>query len=66
MPKLKTNKAAKKRFKVLKSKKVKRLQAYRRHLLDQKSPKDTRQSRRSTYVAKCDIDAVKQLLPYSF
>lgn len=66
MPKIKTNRGAKKRFKVTKSKKVKRLQAFRRHLLDHKSAKDTRQSRTSAYVAKCDVGAVKQLLPYSF
>lgn len=66
MPKIKTNRGARKRFKVTKSKKVKRLQAFRRHLLDHKSAKDTRQSRNSSYVHKSDVDAIKQLLPYSF
>jgi large subunit ribosomal protein L35 len=39
MPKIKTHSGAKKRFKLTKSGKVKRSQAYKRHILTKKSTK---------------------------
>lgn len=67
MPKMKTNSAAKKRFKKVGSKKsvkVKRSKAYRRHLLTKKSPKRRRQLRKATYIAGVDLRAILRLLPY--
>lgn len=64
MPKLKTNRAAKKRFKMLKSGKIKRHQATRRHILTSKSKSRKRHLRDDTFVDKADVKAIKQLLPY--
>lgn len=61
--KLKTNKAAKKRFKVTGSGKVKRYKSGRRHLLEHKSSKLVRSKRFVTSVSKSDIEKIKALLP---
>ena len=42
MPKLKTHSGAKKRFKMTKKGKIKRAQAFRRHILNKKSTKRKR------------------------
>ncbi|MEO5568049.1 MAG: 50S ribosomal protein L35, partial [Gemmatimonadaceae bacterium] len=42
MPKMKTHKGAKKRFKVTGSGKVKRMRAFKSHILTKKSPKRKR------------------------
>ena len=67
MYKLKTNSAAKKRFRKVGSKgkvRVKRGKAFRRHLLVKKSPKRRRQLRGGGYVGGTNISAVLNLLPY--
>lgn len=64
MPKVKTNRAAAKRFKKTGGKKVKRGTAFRRHILTSKSPKTKRQLRKPSYVADSDMKAIKDLLPY--
>ena len=65
MPKMKTNRAAAKRFRKTGSgNKVKRGSAFRRHILTSKSTKTKRQLRKPTYIADCDIKAIKNLLPY--
>lgn len=64
MPKLKTNKAAKKRFKWLKSGKIKRKKSSLRHILTSKPTGRKKKLRRRTYVHEADVRAVKQLLPY--
>jgi large subunit ribosomal protein L35 len=51
MPKMKTHKGAKKRFKITGTGKVKRLKAYKSHILTKKTPKRKRNLRRSTTVA---------------
>ncbi len=48
---MKTHKGAKKRFKVTGTGKVKRMKAYKSHILTKKSPKRKRNLRRSTTVA---------------
>ena len=63
MPKMKTNAAAKKRFKKLKSGKVKRMCSLRRHILTKKTRKKKRQLRKGGYVAKCDLKNTLGLLP---
>ena len=50
MPKMKTHKGAKKRFTVTASGKVRRLKAYKSHILTKKSPKRKRNLRRNTTV----------------
>ena len=61
--KQKTNKAAKKRFKLTAKGKVKRYKAGRRHLLEHKSSKLVRSKRFATSVTKSDIQKIKSLLP---
>ncbi len=64
MPKLKTNRAAAKRFRVTKSGKVKRAKAYKNHILTKKSKKRKRNMRLGGYISPSDLAEVRQLLPY--
>jgi large subunit ribosomal protein L35 len=50
MPKMKTHKGAKKRFTVTGTGKVRRLRAYKSHILTKKTPKRKRRLRRSTTI----------------
>jgi len=61
--KQKTKKAAKKRFSITGSGKVKRYKQGRRHLLEHKSSKSLRLKRFKTGVSKSDIAKLKALLP---
>lgn len=65
MPKMKTNKAAAKRFQVTGSGKVKHKKAGRRHILSTKSPKNKRQKRADGILSKGDEKNIKRMLPYS-
>lgn len=62
MPKLKTNKSVKKRFRVTKSGKVKRGRPGRRHLLSHKTAKRKRHLRRPAECAPYDTFRIKRLL----
>ena len=64
MPKMKSNRAAAKRFKKTGGSKVKRGKAYRRHILTSKGPKRKRKLRAGGYVSAADRRSVKKLLPY--
>ncbi len=64
MPKLKTNKAARKRFKALKSGKIKRRRAFLRHILTSKARGRKMKLRRGTFIHPSDEKAIRQLLPY--
>lgn len=64
MYRMKTCSAAKKRFKKLKSGKVKRAKAFRRHLLTKKTSKTKRNLRRGAYVDASDSARMLVLLPY--
>ncbi len=63
--KIKTNKAAAKRFKKTASGRFKRAQAGRRHLLSSKSSKRMRRLRNTAYVDKSYENKLKALLPYA-
>ncbi|HBF12234.1 MAG TPA: 50S ribosomal protein L35 [Deltaproteobacteria bacterium] len=65
MPKIKTNRGAAKRLRVTKNKKFKFSKTKRRHILEGKSPKESRQMRAGTYVHKSDEGRMHQLLPYA-
>lgn len=65
MPKLKTNKAAQKRFKISRSGKIKRKRAFLRHILTSKAKGRKRHLRQTAYIHKSDEKAVRQLLPYA-
>lgn len=64
MPKLKTKKAAAKRFKVTGTGKLKRSKAYKRHILTKKSSKTKRNLRKSTLVDASNLKNMKKVLPY--
>jgi large subunit ribosomal protein L35 len=65
MPKLKTRKAAAKRFKATGSGKFMRRRAFHNHLLDHKSPKRKRYLGTMAVVDERDHDNVALMLPYS-
>ena len=65
MPKMKTKSGAKKRFRVRGSGSIKRSQAYKRHILTKRTPKNKRQLRGSTGVHSTNVDSVKAMLPYA-
>ncbi|MDP6685537.1 MAG: 50S ribosomal protein L35 [Candidatus Omnitrophota bacterium] len=64
MPKLKTKKSVKKRFKLTKKKKLKRYKPGRRHLLTSKSSGRKRKMRKTTVVEGLLAKITKKLLPY--
>ncbi len=63
MPKMKTKRGARKRFKVTKSGRIKYNKANRRHILTKKNSKRKRQLRAQGYLASGDAGLVKRLLP---
>ena len=65
MPKLKTNRAAAKRFRRTGGGGFKRRQGYRNHILTKKSTKRKRHLRSPSQVSEADVKAVRQLLPHS-
>jgi large subunit ribosomal protein L35 len=65
MPKIKTKRAAAKRFSATASGKYKRGHSHKRHILTKKSPKRKRQLRGATLVVPQDHGRVKQMLPWS-
>ena len=62
MPKIKTNRAAAKRFKKTGKGKFKRSKAFKGHLLSSKTTKRKRNLRKSALVDKTDEKKVKRLL----
>ena len=64
MPKMKTSKAAAKRFKVTGSGKLKRNKAYKRHILTKKSAKTKRNLRKPAMVDSTNVKTMKKILPY--
>jgi len=62
MPKMKSNSGAKKRFKLTASGRIKRKQAFMRHILTKKSQKTKRNLRGSTLVAAVDEARVKRMI----
>ena len=66
MPKIKTNRMAKKKlFPNKKGTVVKRGQANKRHNTGKKAAKVKRRLNKSALVAKVDIKSVRRLLPYA-
>ena len=63
MPKLKTNRAAAKRFRKTASG-FKRAQAHRRHILTKKPSKRKRQLGATMQVHETDVGRLERLLPY--
>ncbi len=65
MAKLKTNRAAAKRFSLSKKGKVKHKRAYLRHLLSSKSRTRKRRLRHSGTLNRTEAAIVKALMPYA-
>lgn len=64
MPKIKTNRAAAKRFRATGSGKIARKKAFHSHILTKKDSKRKRSLRQSTLVSRADMAKVKRLLPH--
>ena len=64
MPKMKTSRAAAKRFKVTGTGKLKRNKAYKRHILTKKTTKTKRNLRKATMTDETNVKNMKKILPY--
>jgi len=64
MPKIKTSKSAAKRFKKTGTGKLKRMKAYKSHILTKKSPKTKRNLRKATMTSASNEKVMKKILPY--
>ena len=64
MPKIKTKRSAAKRFKKTGTGQLKRMKAYKSHILTKKTTKRTRKLRKTGYVSTTQEKAMKKLLPY--
>ena len=65
MPKLKTRKAAAKRFKATGTGKFMRRRAFHNHLLDHKSPKQKRHLKTKAVVDRTDEERITLMMPYA-
>ncbi len=64
MPKMKTNKAASKRFKKTGTGELKRMKAYKSHILTKKTAKRKRNLRKAALTDSTNIKNMKKILPY--
>ena len=64
MPKIKTSRTAAKSFKKTGSGQLKRMKAYKSHILTKKSTKRKRNLRKATLVDQTNLKAMKKILPY--
>ena len=64
MPKMKTSRAAAKRFKKTGTGELKRNKAYKSHILTKKSAKRKRNLRKSTVTESTNAKVIKKILPY--
>jgi large subunit ribosomal protein L35 len=64
VPKIKTNRAAAKRFRVTASGKIKRNKGFKSHILSTKSKKRKRQLRKASMVSAVETRNIRQLIPY--
>ena len=64
MPKMKTSRAAAKRFKMTGTGKLKRNKAYKRHILTKKSAKTKRTLRKAVMTDATNVKVMKKILTY--
>ena len=64
MPKIKTSRAAAKRFNTTGTGKIVRNKAYKSHILTKKTQKRKRNLRKSTVVDATNVKSMKKALPY--
>ena len=65
MQKMKTRKAAAKRFTLTGTGEIKRNKAYKSHILEKKSPKRKRNMRKAAMVVAADKKRAMKCLPYA-
>ncbi|MCR5202846.1 MAG: 50S ribosomal protein L35 [Lachnospiraceae bacterium] len=63
--KMKTKRAAAKRFKVTGTGKIMKMKAYKSHILNKKSTKRKRNLRKANVVDDSNLKQVKRVLPYA-
>ena len=64
MPKIKTSKAAAKRFKTTGTGKIVRAKAYKSHILTKKTTKRKRNLRKAAMTDSTNVKNMKKILPY--
>ena len=64
MPKMKTSRAAAKRFKKTGTGQLKRNKAYKSHILTKKTTKRKRNLRKSTIMDESNVKNMKKIFPY--
>jgi len=64
MPKMKTRRSAYKRFKTTGTGKLRRMRAFKSHILTKKTTKRKRTLRTDAEVDSSDVKRVKRMLPY--
>jgi large subunit ribosomal protein L35 len=64
VPKMKTNRAAAKRFRITGSGKIKRNKGFKSHLLSGKGKKRKRKLRQAATVSASDASNIRKLIPY--
>ena len=64
MPKMKTKRGAKKRFRLSATGRIKRSRAFKRHILTSKTTKRKRHLDMEALVSKSDARRVREMLPY--
>jgi large subunit ribosomal protein L35 len=64
VPKIKTNRAAAKRFRVTGTGKIKRNKGFKRHILSSKGKKQKRHLRKATLVSAAESRNIRRLIPY--
>ena len=64
MPKVKTSRAAAKRFKKTGTGQLKRMKAYKSHILTKKSQKRKRNLRKYIITDATNVKSMKKILPY--
>ena len=64
MPKVKTKRAAAKRFRKTGTGKLMRMKAYKSHILTKKPTKRTRNLRKAAYLTTTEGKTMKKLIPY--
>ncbi|MDF2804363.1 MAG: hypothetical protein K0S61_4268 [Anaerocolumna sp.] len=64
MPKIKTNRSAAKRFKKTGTGQLKRMKAYKSHILTKKSTKRKRNLRKATLIDSTKVKNMKKIMPY--
>jgi large subunit ribosomal protein L35 len=64
MPKIRTNRAAAKRFKTTGTGKIVRAKAFKSHILTKKSRKRKRELRHDAVVNAISVRSIKRMMPY--